>query len=207
MRCVLVWEGCGRGELQRAVGRLAWTRQRELMGPAAVDDEAKSCLPAAFQTPQTAKHCSHPCHNSWVWLAQARGEALEKQAGILFWQAASRSSSHNRPPATNPQPFLFVFLCAAHSSPYLPTHFAYSAYCSPQRLPKSHSQRSCGRVSSIAHLQIHAQNLRRDSFAWIRRDGQTAIDKMEEGATLEVIQTEVGLLTCTALLNALLILT
>lgn len=110
MLCVLAWEGGGRGELQRAVGRLAWTR-RELMGPAAVDDEAKSCLPAASQAPQTAKQCSHPCHNSWVWLAQARGEALETQAGILFWQAASRSSSHNRPPATKPQPFLFVFLC------------------------------------------------------------------------------------------------
>lgn len=61
-------------------------------GPAAVDDEAKSCLPAPLQTPQTVKHCRHPCRNSWVWLAQARGEALEKQAGILFWQAASRSS-------------------------------------------------------------------------------------------------------------------
>lgn len=102
------------------VGRLAWTRQRELMGPAAVDDEAKSCLPAAFQAPQTVKQCGHPCHNSWVWLAQARGEALEKRAGILFWQAASRSSSHNRLPATKPQPFLFVFLCPAHSS--LPSH-------------------------------------------------------------------------------------
>lgn len=170
-------------------------------GPAAVDDEAKSCLPAAFQAPQTAKRCSHPCHNSWVWLAQARGEALEKQAGILFWQAASRSSSHNRPPATKHHNH-FSLSSFAHSSPYLPTRFAYSAYCFPQRLSKYHSQRSCGEDSSVAHLQIHAQNLRRDSFAWIRRDGQTALDKMEEGATLEVIQTEVSLSTCTALLNS-----
>lgn len=68
----------------------ARARQRELMGPAAVDDEAKSCLPAALQAPQTVKHCSHPCRDSWAWLAQAREEALEQQAGILFWQAERR---------------------------------------------------------------------------------------------------------------------
>lgn len=39
-------------------------------------------------------------------------------------------------------------------------------------------------------MQIHAQNLKSDPFAWTRRDGQTALDKMEEGAALEVIQTE-----------------
>ena len=100
------WEEGGRGSC--CMWSVVWSRarQRELMGPAAVDDEAKSCLPAAFQAPQTAKHCYHPCHNSWVWLAQAWEEALEKQAGILFWQAASRSSSHSRLPAPKLQPFL-----------------------------------------------------------------------------------------------------
>lgn len=138
MQCVLAWEGGGRGELQRAVGGLAWTRQRELMGPAAVDDEAKSCLPAASQAPQTAKQCTYvatPVTTAGSGWPKLGGKLWRNRQGFFFGR--QRRDLQVTIDLLQPNHNHFSLSSLAYSSAYLPTHFAYPAYCFPQRLPKS----------------------------------------------------------------------
>lgn len=115
------------------------------MGPAAVDDEARSCLPAASQA--LSPDCAgHPCYKSWVWLAQALEEALEQQAGVLFWAGSvaifnSQSTSFNNRTT--------ISLCLPLPCPFLSLSSGPFCMCSillPQRLSKALLQRSCDRV-------------------------------------------------------------
>lgn len=188
------WEGGGRGSCLRVVGRLERARQRELMGPAAADDEAKSCLPATLlhSDPPDREAPQPPLSPAPGLVGPSSGGSSGETGRDSFLAGSvailkSQSTSCNQTTA--------ISLCLplpCHSSPCIPTHLAYATYCFASALYNNTCIAPLTELS-VAHLQAHAQRLRGDSLAWTRRDGQTALDKMEEGATLEVIQTEVSL--------------